>query len=108
MLNTDLHSPQVRKRMTVEDYSRNLKGVNDNKDFAPEYIVSLVIHSAKCAIMIDLLSRKVFTTIFANARSSCRKNTLANLASSLLGRNCFTEHAQLVSPVFHPPQTDGC
>lgn len=43
MLNTDLHSPQVRKRMTLEDYSRNLKGVNDNKDFAPEYIVSLSI-----------------------------------------------------------------
>lgn len=43
MLNTDLHSPQVRKRMTVEDYSRNLKGVNDNKDFAPEYIVRQVL-----------------------------------------------------------------
>lgn len=42
MLNTDLHSPQVRKRMTLEDYSRNLKGVNDNKDFAPEYIVSVL------------------------------------------------------------------
>jgi len=42
MLNTDLHSPQVRKRMTIEDYSRNLKGVNDNKDFAPEYIVSSI------------------------------------------------------------------
>lgn len=40
MLNTDLHSPQVRKRMTLEDYGKNLKGVNDNKDFPPEYIVS--------------------------------------------------------------------
>lgn len=39
MLNTDLHSPQVRKRMTLEDYGKNLKGVNNNKDFAPEYIV---------------------------------------------------------------------
>ena len=42
MLNTDLHSPQVRKRMTVEDYSRNLKGVNDKADFAPDYIVSIL------------------------------------------------------------------
>lgn len=25
--------------MTLEDYSRNLKGVNDKADFAPEYIV---------------------------------------------------------------------
>lgn len=97
MLNTDLHSPQVRKRMTVEDYARNLKGVNDNKDFAPEYIVSQVTHDALRAILIGLSSRKAFTTTFGNARSLCRKNTLVNLASSSLGRNCCTEHAQQVS-----------
>lgn len=39
MLNTDLHSPQIRKRMTIEDYGKNLKGVNDKEDFSPEYIV---------------------------------------------------------------------
>ena len=41
MLNTDLHSPQnVKRRMTVEDYMRNLRGVNDGQDFAPAYLVS--------------------------------------------------------------------
>jgi hypothetical protein len=59
MLNTDLHNPQVRvrgirndiallfrltlisqKRMTIEDYQRNLRGVNDGSDFSPEYLVS--------------------------------------------------------------------
>ena len=57
MLNTDLHNPQVRvsqhicvahsfcpqplaqKRMTIEDYQRNLRGVNDGSDFSPEYLV---------------------------------------------------------------------
>lgn len=39
MLNTDLHSPQVRKRMTFEDYTKNLKGVNDGADFDPDYMV---------------------------------------------------------------------
>lgn len=53
MLNTDLHSPQVRKRMTVEDYSRNLKGVNDNKDFAPEYIVCYLSSLASAGYNID-------------------------------------------------------
>ena len=51
MLNTDLHSPQIRKRMTIEDYGRNLKGVNDKEDFSPEYIVGqgqLVRASADC------------------------------------------------------------
>ncbi|GBE82378.1 Uncharacterized protein SCP_0407620 [Sparassis crispa] len=38
MLNTDLHNPQVRKRMTIEDYTRNLKGVNDGSDFSAEFL----------------------------------------------------------------------
>ncbi|KAL0947345.1 hypothetical protein HGRIS_013462 [Hohenbuehelia grisea] len=38
MLNTDLHNPQVRKRMTIDDYRKNLKGVNDSADFSPEYL----------------------------------------------------------------------
>ncbi len=39
MLNTDLHNPQNRKRMTIEDYKRNLRGVNDGKDFDGDYLV---------------------------------------------------------------------
>ncbi|GMK55656.1 hypothetical protein CspeluHIS016_0207120 [Cutaneotrichosporon spelunceum] len=41
MLNTDQHNPQNRKRMTVEDYRRNLRGVNDGKDFDPEYLAGI-------------------------------------------------------------------
>lgn len=60
MLNTDLHNPQNRvrtngirwlfniyakirrpqKRMTVEDYRRNLRGVNGGEDFPAELLVS--------------------------------------------------------------------
>jgi hypothetical protein len=29
-----------QKRMTIEDYQRNLRGVNDGSDFSPEYLVS--------------------------------------------------------------------
>ncbi|PWZ03169.1 hypothetical protein BCV70DRAFT_197407 [Testicularia cyperi] len=36
MLNTDLHNPQNKRRMMVEDYRKNLRGVNDGKDFDPE------------------------------------------------------------------------
>ncbi|KAI0721619.1 Sec7-domain-containing protein [Cerioporus squamosus] len=38
MLNTDQHNPQIRKRMTLEDYKRNLKGVNDGSDFSDEFL----------------------------------------------------------------------
>jgi golgi-specific brefeldin A-resistance guanine nucleotide exchange factor 1 len=40
MLNTDLHNPNLKsqKRMTLEDFSKNLRGVNDKKDFEMEYL----------------------------------------------------------------------
>ncbi|CAO3585256.1 unnamed protein product [Absidia cylindrospora] len=38
MLNTDQHNPQVRRRMTLEDYMRNLRGVNGNEDFPKDYL----------------------------------------------------------------------
>ena len=41
MLNTDQHNPQNRKRMTIEDYQKNLRGVNHGKDFAPAYLASI-------------------------------------------------------------------
>ncbi|EKM82858.1 hypothetical protein AGABI1DRAFT_118287 [Agaricus bisporus var. burnettii JB137-S8] len=41
MLNTDLHNPQIRKRMTIEDYQKNLRGVNDGTDFSPEFLQNI-------------------------------------------------------------------
>ena len=40
MLNTDQHNPNVKaeKRMKYNDFARNLRGVNGDKDFAPEYL----------------------------------------------------------------------
>ena len=31
MLNTDLHSPQVKKRMSLEEFVRNNRGINQDK-----------------------------------------------------------------------------
>ncbi|KAH8808899.1 hypothetical protein F5884DRAFT_793809 [Xylogone sp. PMI_703] len=43
MLNTDQHNPNVKgqARMTLVDFSRNLRGVNDRQDFAPEYLQNI-------------------------------------------------------------------
>lgn len=40
MLNTDQHNPQIKaaKRMSYEDFSRNLRGVNGGEDFSPDYL----------------------------------------------------------------------
>ncbi|KAI8632425.1 Sec7-domain-containing protein [Xylariaceae sp. FL1651] len=38
MLNVDQHSPKIKKRMELTDFARQLRGVNDGKDFAPDFI----------------------------------------------------------------------
>ncbi|QRV91209.1 Sec7 guanine nucleotide exchange factor [Ceratobasidium sp. AG-Ba] len=47
MLNTDAHSPQVKKRMTRQDFIKNNRGINDGADL-PEELLSEIfddIHS---------------------------------------------------------------
>ncbi|KAK9453898.1 hypothetical protein V1511DRAFT_461709 [Dipodascopsis uninucleata] len=39
LLNTDLHSPQVKNRMTKQDFFKNNRGINDNADL-PEAFLS--------------------------------------------------------------------
>lgn len=41
MLNTDLHNPQVKKRMSKEDFIKNNRGINDNKDLDREFLESI-------------------------------------------------------------------
>jgi brefeldin A-resistance guanine nucleotide exchange factor 1 len=39
MLNTDQHNPNMKqKRMQLEDFKKNVRGINDGKDFDPEFI----------------------------------------------------------------------
>lgn len=46
LLNTDLHNPQVKKQMDLDAYKRNLKGVNNGKDF-PEWYLSKIYSSIR-------------------------------------------------------------
>jgi brefeldin A-inhibited guanine nucleotide-exchange protein len=41
MLNTDQHNPQVKKRMTLEEFIRNNRGINDNADLPSEYLEAI-------------------------------------------------------------------
>lgn len=46
LLNTDQHNPNVKKtskRMTLEDFSKNLRGVNDGKNFDPAYLEEIFL-----------------------------------------------------------------
>ncbi|KAJ3127915.1 GDP/GTP exchange factor for ARF [Nowakowskiella sp. JEL0407] len=43
MLNTDQHNPQVRKKMTFEDFTKNTRGLNSGQNFAPEYLREIFV-----------------------------------------------------------------
>lgn len=38
MLNTDQHNPQVRNRMSLDDFLRNNRGINDGRDFERPFL----------------------------------------------------------------------
>ncbi|RYP92515.1 hypothetical protein DL770_001381 [Monosporascus sp. CRB-9-2] len=41
LLNTDLHSSRIAKRMTKEDFIKNNRGINDNADLPDEYLIGI-------------------------------------------------------------------
>ncbi|EAQ88512.1 hypothetical protein CHGG_05131 [Chaetomium globosum CBS 148.51] len=41
LLNTDLHSSKVVKRMTKDDFIKNNRGINDNADLPDEYLIGI-------------------------------------------------------------------
>jgi hypothetical protein len=48
MLNTDAHNPQVQKKMTKDNYIRNLRGINGGKDLPRNYLENLfdsIVHN---------------------------------------------------------------
>jgi brefeldin A-resistance guanine nucleotide exchange factor 1 len=50
MLNTDLHSPQIKKRMSIQEFIRNNRGINQDKDRnlyenVPQAVLEEVYHT---------------------------------------------------------------
>lgn len=41
MLNTDAHNPQIKHRMTLQDFIKNNKGINDGESLPEEYITAV-------------------------------------------------------------------
>src|SRR5437762_13426048 len=49
MLNTDAHSPQVKNRMTKQDFIKNNRGINDGSDLPEDYLIEIYkIGRASC------------------------------------------------------------
>jgi brefeldin A-inhibited guanine nucleotide-exchange protein len=52
MLATDLHSAQVKKKMTKEDYIKMNRGINDNKDLPREFLENIFDQVAESEIKV--------------------------------------------------------
>uniref|UniRef100_A0A3B3ZMZ8 SEC7 domain-containing protein n=1 Tax=Periophthalmus magnuspinnatus TaxID=409849 RepID=A0A3B3ZMZ8_9GOBI len=59
MLTTDLHSPQVKNKMTKEQYIKMNRGINDSKDLPEEYLSS--IYNQIAGKKISMKESKEFT-----------------------------------------------
>lgn len=53
MLNTDQHSGQVKQRMTVEDFIKNNRGINDGQSLPDEYLQGIYDEIAHNEIVLD-------------------------------------------------------
>ncbi|KAI4603602.1 guanine nucleotide exchange protein for ADP-robosylation factor [Pestalotiopsis sp. 9143b] len=52
LLNTDLHSAQIKKRMTKEDFIKNNRGINDNADLPEDYLIAIYEEIASNEIVL--------------------------------------------------------
>ncbi|OMO58070.1 SEC7-like protein [Corchorus olitorius] len=59
MLNTDQHNPQVKKKMTEEEFIRNNRAINGGKDLPREYLSELFNSISNHAISLDGQSGQV-------------------------------------------------
>lgn len=52
LLNTDLHSSKIARRMSKEDFIKNNRGINDNADLPEEYLISIYDEIASNEIVL--------------------------------------------------------
>jgi guanine nucleotide exchange protein RalF len=83
MLNTDLHNPNVKKKMSFTDLQRNLRGCNNKKDFAVEFLREFYDDIAKNAFTVNIT--QIPPGMALNASSKETDNTHALLLQCTQG-----------------------
>ncbi|KAI4297403.1 hypothetical protein L6164_037296 [Bauhinia variegata] len=112
MLNTDQHNPQVKKKMTEEEFIRNNRGINAGQDLPREYLSDLFHSISTNAIAvvsqgvvnldmnpsrwIELINRSKITQPFIQCdfdRRMCRDMFACMAGPSVASLSSFFEHA---------------
>ncbi|KAF5835546.1 hypothetical protein DUNSADRAFT_7245 [Dunaliella salina] len=77
MLNTDLHNPQVKKKMTKEGFLKNNRGINDGHDLPADYMSALYDRIA----MHEIKMKDESSLLTVDPQSGTQKNILTTLFS---------------------------
>lgn len=78
MLTTDLHSAQVKNKMTKEQFIKNNRGINDTKDLPEEYLSQIYDEIAGNEIK---MKASASNTLGNKVNKSCNSFVNSNLAS---------------------------
>ncbi|KAG0677187.1 guanine nucleotide exchange protein for ADP-robosylation factor [Pichia californica] len=86
MLNTDQHSPQIKKRMTLDDFIKNNRGIDDGKDLDPKFLKEVFDDIRNNEI---ILNSEQQAAIISNDSSSQQ----TYLTTAIFGRDYATREA---------------
>jgi len=83
MLNTDAHSPQVKERMTKQDFIKNNRGINDGSDLPEDYLLEIYDEIYNNEIVLkDEQDAALLSANLPNARSGIG-NVLATVGRDM-------------------------
>uniref|UniRef100_A0A182P8A8 SEC7 domain-containing protein n=1 Tax=Anopheles epiroticus TaxID=199890 RepID=A0A182P8A8_9DIPT len=114
MLTTDLHSPQVKHKMTKEQYIKMNRGISDNKDLPEEYLSQIYDeiagHEIKMKntvankpankqIIVNEKKRKLLWNLEMEALSTTAKNLMESV-SHVKASFTSAKHLEHVRPMF--------
>ncbi|ETV68231.1 hypothetical protein, variant 5 [Aphanomyces astaci] len=94
MLNTDLHSDQIQKKMTIDEFVRNNRGINGGQDLPREYLELLYhnIQSNQIKMQTDISDMQVVTTV---DRYSAQWDGILKRQENVVGAS-FTSNASIL------------
>jgi brefeldin A-inhibited guanine nucleotide-exchange protein len=88
MLTTDLHSTQVKRKMTKEDYIKMNRGINDSKDLPREYLESIYDEIASSEIKLK--------TTYEAGKQIMNKQSMVGI-SEKRRQQIYTEQSSLMA-----------
>ncbi|QIX00855.1 hypothetical protein AMS68_006372 [Peltaster fructicola] len=97
MLNTDQHSVQVKKRMTIEDFIKNNRGINDNSDLPDEYLQGIFDEIANNEIVLDTERANAANLGMLPQQSTGLGGALANFGGRDLNKEAYAAASEEMS-----------